>query len=526
MSRYDSDNFDDFFNNTSDNVRGGYEPPASGRYSQSAHVNQRKRIDVDYSYDNSEIYGDEEYYDDNDIDDYNEYDEDCDDYDDTEAEELNGRASRNSDNRNSSRDNGSRRSEERKMRNKIKKSKNLGLIITTIQLILSLVFMGFLYINKKTLIFTYGLKLNLIVGSVLLVLYLIPLFMQFRRLSAKLFGKILSILISIILVVSMVLYGTVVNQLLNLGGDKEVSVNEPFIVYLSGTDSLGELSKEGNGRSDTNILAVVNPTTSTILLLTTPRDSYLELLADDIPAGNYDKLTHAGLYGTGKKDSDGNWEHGYDVSMNMLSELYDINISPDQYHYARINFTGFMDLVDAVGGVDIDVPQAFSRYEFDQTFTFEEGLMHMDGIHALTFVRERKSFANGDFQRGQNQTLFIKSMIKQAVSTNTIKNYKDIVSAIDTSFETDLSPASLARLQTSLMNQGKGNWNIVNYATAGYPGGEYMYCYTMDKYLSVVVLDDDSIKVSQKLIQMVLDGDEVTDSTAEQIAAEMQNEAQ
>ena len=523
MSRYDSDNFDNFFNDRSDNVKGGYEPP---RYHNNA--GRRRRVDVDLSY-NDEMYDTAEFDTDR-LDEFsdsygpehdfsyhsrnnnskgkhgdNMYDEDY--YEDTPSK----RNKRNSD----------RNSEERRIRNKLRKSKRLGTFIVGIQFIISVVFLIFMNFTKNSVIKGNPL-LNIYLCIALIVLFMIPFFMQHGRLFIKFLGKLLSITVSIILVVSMVLYGTIMQAFFALGGDSMVSSKQPFIVFLSGTDYLGELTKNGNDRSDTNILAVVNPKTSTVLLLTTPRDAYLEMVADELPDGTYDKLTHAGIYGTGKKDANGSWEHGYDVSKDTLSKLYDINIDKKDFHHARLNFTGFMNLIDALGGVDIDVPESFSRDEFEQTWTFSEGPTHMTGMQALVFVRVRKEISGGDFQRGKNQASLIKAVIKQSLTPSTIKNYKNIVSAIDSGFETDINLASLATLQTTLMGQGKGDWNVVNYATQGVPGTDY--CYAESKNLSIVYLDDNSVEVARQLVKKVLDGDTVTDSTAEEIANSLSNE--
>ena len=101
--------------------------------------------------------------------------------------------------------------------------------------------------------------------------------------------------------------------------------SEPFTVYISGIDIYGNV--EDSSRSDVNIIATVNPTTHQILLVTTPRDYYVEI--PGISGGMKDKLTHAGNYGV-------------DVSIDTLEELYQVSIP----FYARLNFTSFINIID------------------------------------------------------------------------------------------------------------------------------------------------------------------------------------
>lgn len=410
--------------------------------------------------------------------------------------------------------------EEAKMRKKLRSSKKLGITLSLIQLLLSVVFMVLLQIEKDNLPIKMDLYKNIGTGIVLGVLFLIPFMMQYKRLLIKRVGKVISVLVSLILILTMVAYIVYYRPLAGLGGTEKVS-DKPFVVYLSGNDTSGEISKDSNGRSDTNILAVVNPKTSTALLLTTPRDAYLELIAKDLPEGIYDKLTHAGIYGTGVKDADGKWGHGCDVSMNMLSDLYDVDIE----HYMRLNFTGFAHLIDALGGVELNVTEAFSTQAYGRTYTFEEGTQTLDGLAALTYVRERHAFARGDFQRGANQVNMIKAIVNQAVSAKTFMNYDKIIDSLGNSFETDLSISSLVALQLDLQTSKDYNgWNMISYAVDGDTGGGYQYCYSADQYLSVVQLDDDSVNVAKELIKMVMNGDTVTDKTAEELEGKIADE--
>ena len=155
---------------------------------------------------------------------------------------------------------------------------------------------------------------------------------------------------------------------------------QPFVVYCSGSDER-DSDINAKTRSDVNILAVVNPKTRQILLINTPRDYYLPLAFN----GEMDKLTHAGLY-------------GIQESMAVLDNLYGTKTS----YYGRVNFWGLIDIVDALGGIDV-----YSDYSFEisagdvagygyRTYSYTEGWNHLDGLEALMFARERHSFSDGD----------------------------------------------------------------------------------------------------------------------------------
>src|SRR5699024_8231894 len=116
----------------------------------------------------------------------------------------------------------------------------------------------------------------------------------------------------------------------------------------------------------------------------------------------YDKLTHAGIY-------------GMDVLMGTLENLYGINID----YYFRINFTGFVDIVDTLGGIEV-----YSAYDFTAGGNqYTVGMNQLDGEAALTFARERHSFSEGDRQRGNNQMEVVKAVIQKAMSPTILTRY-------------------------------------------------------------------------------------------------------
>ena len=273
---------------------------------------------------------------------------------------------------------------------------------------------------------------------------------------------------------------------------------EPFVVYLSGVDNRGELTEDA--RSDVNILAVVNPLTKRVALINTPRDYYVDLAGTD----SKDKLTHAGLYGV-------------QTSMDTLGGLYGIEV--DQY--VRINFAGFIDIVDALGGVDVYSDQAFTSVGspgyYDPT-TFEEGWNHLDGAAALAFARERHAFATGDIQRGINQMKVIDAMLEKIKSPALLTNYSRLLAAVADNFVTSLSSGQIAALVRMQLSDFAA-WDIENCSVTG-SSSSSTHCYSAQgQKLYVMTPDEASVDAAKALIQSVLSGEAAPDAAASSEAA-------
>lgn len=213
-----------------------------------------------------------------------------------------------------------------------------------------------------------------------------------------------------------------------------------FVVYISGNDSTGSLSSAG--RSDVNILMAVNPDTGEIVLANTPRDYYVDL---PIVSGAKDKLTHAGIYGV-------------DVSMNTLATLYDVPVD----YFVRMNFSGFVQIIDALGGVTVENDTAFTgRGEH-----FDVGEIDLTGERALVFVRERYAFSAGDRKRGENQAAVIRGVIKKVASPAILTGYTQILSAVAGAFETNMTQERIAELVQMQLSQGI-DWKISTISADG-----------------------------------------------------------
>lgn len=269
---------------------------------------------------------------------------------------------------------------------------------------------------------------------------------------------------------------------------------EPFVVYLSGVDTRGDLTDKA--RSDVNIIAAVNPVTKQVVLINTPRDYYVDLAGTN----SKDKLTHAGLYGV-------------QTSMDTLGNLYGVDVQ----HYIRINFAGFINIIDALGGVDVYSDQAFTSVGspgyYDPT-TFVEGWNHLDGKAALAFARERHAFKTGDVQRGINQMKVIDAMLNKIKSPALLMGFTKILDAVSDSFVTSLSQnqiSALVRMQLSDFAE----WNIERYTVTG-TSGSSTKCYSAKgQKLYVMKPDEASVAKAKEMIAAVLGGEGTVSSTTQ-----------
>lgn len=262
-----------------------------------------------------------------------------------------------------------------------------------------------------------------------------------------------------------------------------------YTIYLSGIDTRGEMTAKS--RSDVNIIATVNTDTHEILLVSTPRDYFVPL---SISRGAPDKLTHAGIY-------------GIDVCMDTLGMLYDIDIN----YYFRINFGGFVKVIDALGGITVN-----SDYDFDSKnilgYHFNKGENYVNGEQALIFARERYAFQEGDRQRGKNQMEVIRGVVKKALSPEILTSYSSILSSLDGCFGTNITYEEIAQILQQQLTNG-GDWTIVSYSVNGTGATEKPYSMSQKAY--VMVPDYNTVDKAKSLMEKVRNGEVVTQEEAD-----------
>ncbi len=209
-------------------------------------------------------------------------------------------------------------------------------------------------------------------------------------------------------------------EISTLREDKVEPVHDNVSILFVGVDD-SENRGQGseNSRSDALILATLNNKTKTIKMLSIPRDSYVY-----IPSVGYkDKITHAHALG------------GTLSTIETVEGLFDIPID----YYVRMNFNAFIDVVDALGGIEAEVPYVLhEKDEFDRnTINLQPGLQHLNGSEALALARTRKQ--DSDIERGKRQQEILTAIIKQVGSVGAISKYDDVIKAIGDNMKTDMT---------------------------------------------------------------------------------------
>ena len=196
----------------------------------------------------------------------------------------------------------------------------------------------------------------------------------------------------------------------------QVNLNnkEPFSVLLLGIDT-GDDGRVEQGRSDTTIVATVNPRDKQTTLVSLARDTYV-----DIPGqGKQDKLNHAYAFG------------GASLAMDTVENYLNIPIN----HYVSINMAGLKELVNAVGGIEVNNNLTFSQDGYDFTI----GKISLDGEQSVSYSRMRYEDPNGDYGRQERQRKVIEGIVQKVLSLNSVSNYQEILTAVSDNMKTDLS---------------------------------------------------------------------------------------
>lgn len=255
----------------------------------------------------------------------------------------------------------------------------------------------------------------------------------------------------------------------------------PFTIFVSGNDTYGDIDELS--RSDVDMIVTVNPTTSTVLMVNIPRDYYVQT------SYGYDKLTHTGMY-------------GIEETKQTVENLLGIDIN----YTFRVNFSSAEDIVDALDGVDIEVPKGMAVERLNADWALEgvhEGWNHLNGARALAYARERHAYVDGDIQRAKNQQQVLEAIIKKAASSKILTNYTKLLKSFKNAFDTNMSTNEItALLQYEL--QAMPNWKFQNYVLRG--TNSSAVCASMAQELSVVMPEDYCVSIARQKIEAVLDG--------------------
>ncbi|UII55631.1 LCP family protein [Cytobacillus spongiae] len=190
-------------------------------------------------------------------------------------------------------------------------------------------------------------------------------------------------------------------------------------ILMIGVDD-SDTRAEVNSRSDALMVATFNKKAKSVKLLSIPRDSLVYIPSEDIE----DKINHAHAFG------------GPASTIETVEELLEIPID----YYVKVNFNAFIDIVDALDGIKVEVPYAINEFDSKDNrnaISLQPGLQVLDGEEALALARTRHQ--DNDIMRGERQQEILKAIVDKAISANSITKYADVIDAIGENMQTDLS---------------------------------------------------------------------------------------
>ncbi|MGM9986033.1 MAG: LCP family protein [Bacillaceae bacterium] len=207
-------------------------------------------------------------------------------------------------------------------------------------------------------------------------------------------------------------------------------------ILLAGVDeSENRKSKYGGAvRTDALLVATLNKDSKDVQLLSIPRDTYTYIPVEE----KEDKINHAHAFG------------GIDASIEAVEGLLDIPID----YYVKINFEGFLKIIDELGGIKVDVPVSFTEQNSKDeggAITLEKGLQTLNAEEALALVRTRK--IDSDAERGKRQMLVIEAILKKALSVHSVTKLDNLIETLGENMQTNLTMSEILSLYKYALNK-------------------------------------------------------------------------
>lgn len=206
----------------------------------------------------------------------------------------------------------------------------------------------------------------------------------------------------------------------------------PISILLLGTDT-GDLGRNDTGRTDTIIVATLNPETKTTTLTSIPRDTKVRV-PDSI--NSYDKVNSAYTIG------------GVSTAIETIQDTLDIPID----YYVLVNMRGLTQIVDAVGGITIKPLLTFKYEDADVT---KGKTVTMNGKQALAYSRMRYDDPEGDYGRQKRQKQVIEAIVNKSLSVSAVSNYQKLLKSIGSNMQTDLTYGDMITIATSYKDAGQ-----------------------------------------------------------------------
>ena len=230
--------------------------------------------------------------------------------------------------------------------------------------------------------------------------------------------------------------------------ESNASVEEPFTLLLMGVDSTSSVLNANAGfNGDTLMIITFNPKTLNATVFSIPRDTYVPIAC----INSSSKINSSAAYGT-------------QCVIDTVQNLVDIKID----YYVKVNFKGVVDLVNALDGIDVTVPDGIKFCEQDSHRSMQpkdlqciqSGFQHMNGEQALAFARHRHTLPAGDFQRVQHQQLVVEAIANSAKGLSSIDDFYKVLDAISANMNTNMSTSQIL----NLYNVGK---NVITSSNKG-----------------------------------------------------------
>lgn len=213
------------------------------------------------------------------------------------------------------------------------------------------------------------------------------------------------------------------------------TVDKPFTVLIMGVDSTSDVLNANQAfNGDTLMLMSFNPNTLNATVFSIPRDTYVPIAC---LKGESSKINSSAAYGS-------------TCVINTIENLVDIKID----YYVKINFKGVVDLVNALDGIDITVPEKINFCEQNSKRSkkpedlqcIKSGFQHMDGEQALAFARHRHTLPAGDFQRVQHQQLVVEAIANSAKNLKNVDAFFKVLDSISANIDTNMSTNQMMNL--------------------------------------------------------------------------------
>ena len=217
--------------------------------------------------------------------------------------------------------------------------------------------------------------------------------------------------------------------------ENPTTVDKPFTVLIMGVDSTSDVLNANQAfNGDTLMLISFNPHTLNATVFSIPRDTYVPIAC---LKGESSKINSSAAYGS-------------TCVINTIENLVDIKID----YYVKINFKGVVDLVNALGGIDITVPEKINFCEQNSKRSkkaqdlqcIKSGYQHMDGEKALAFARHRHTLPAGDFQRVQHQQLVVEAIANSAKNLKNVDAFFKVLDSVSANIDTNMSTNQMMNL--------------------------------------------------------------------------------